>query len=170
MESGPSNTTQSSGPRRRLYNDHSSDEEDSPQEAPQEDLSDALTDPTAESTVVVKTTEVKDLKVGEYVLVKFVAATGKKEPTFFIGQLKTPAEGDRWEIRFYRKCDVPLSATRSVEDATGTSGIKLVAFKEPSVCDAWVTEVADMVLKPNIETVGKNIIVFRDIFGKRMVR
>ena len=125
-------------------------------------------DPPAETAVVPETNKVEDLTVGDYVLSKFVT-TDKQAPTFYIGKVTATAGSRKWEVSYYRKCDVPMHVIRSLDDGQGTPP-NLLAFKEPTVRDMWVTEEADMILKPVLETVSKNCIVFRNIFGNRMVR
>ncbi|KAG0724746.1 hypothetical protein GWK47_039977 [Chionoecetes opilio] len=151
MEGSCPSTTGARQPvKRALYTDTSSDESDTDESEP------VLPEPEPNEDEATSSS-VKDLQVGDYILVKFKPK--KKAHVHYVGMVLEKAD-TQWDVIYYRKADVPHD-----QDST-----RVVAFKQPDRREVLATDVEDIVMKLKLKEARKSVILFPNVFKGMLIR
>ncbi|KAG0715114.1 hypothetical protein GWK47_001372 [Chionoecetes opilio] len=155
MEGSCPSTTGARQPvKRALYTDTSSDT--SSDECDTDESEPVLPEPELNEDEATSSS-VKDLQVGDYILVKFKPK--KKAHVHYVGMVLEKAD-TQWDLIYYRKADVPHD-----QDST-----KVVAFKQPDRGEVLATDVEDIVMKLKLKEARKSVILFPNVFKGMLIR
>ena len=115
-------------------------------------------EPEDDVTMALVEKEKPKFAAGNYVLVKFKIG---KIPHHFVGKLSDQIGENSWVVTYYRKTEVATSG-KNKEDYIG--------FKLPETRDMQVTNESEMIMTMKVHSTSRNKIIFKNVFGKKLVR